>query len=128
MSSHRWARFAAAWVTGFAVLFAGISNAHAHVHLCFDGQEAPAAVHLVDDTGHLSEHVPGSQHDDVDVDLQSQAALSKSAKHDLPAIDAIVVWTLALDQCAPTFDAPASDADPRSAPLYLHPPLRGPPR
>lgn len=28
-----------------ALLFTGLTNAHAHVHLCFDGSEPPATVH-----------------------------------------------------------------------------------
>ena len=123
MASKRWA-----WITAIAVLVAGISNAHAHVHLCFDGQEPPAAVHLVDDTGHLNEHAADSHHDDVDVDLQSQATLAKNAKHDLVAIDAAVAWTLAFEAHTanrlPTF----APAPPFPAPLYSHPSPRAPPR
>ena len=43
MTSKRWA-----WIAAAAVLFAGLTNAHAHVHFCFDGQEPPTAIHLAD--------------------------------------------------------------------------------
>ena len=127
MTSKRWTLTAAAWITGLAVLVAGVTNAHAHVHLCFDGQEAPAAIHLDDDTGHLLEHAAGSQHDDVDVDLQGQA-LAKSVKHDLTAIDAPVVWTLSFDRQAVTPQHASADTPRRPPAPYLTPPLRAPPR
>jgi hypothetical protein len=139
MTSKRWA-----WIAATAVLFAGITNAHAHLHLCFDGQDAPAAVHLVDSDAHplqahhdhdddadhhergLAHDVDGD-HDDIDVDINSQA-LSKASKHDHAAIDAPFVGRLVIG-------ARDSSAQPRStapselpAPPYLHPPLRGPPR
>ena len=37
MVSRRWT-----WLAGFALLFAGFTNAHSHVHYCFDGSESPA--------------------------------------------------------------------------------------
>lgn len=123
MTSKRWA-----WITAIAVLVAGITNAHAHVHLCFDGQEAPAAVHLTDDAGHVQEHAADSQHEDVDVDLQDQAAVAKSVKHDLAVIEALVAWTLVVEPQPPSTLPATADTPPRPAPLYSHPPLRAPPR
>ena len=90
MVSKRWT-----WLAGLAVLFAGLTNAHGHVHYCFDGQEPPAAVHLVDSTDHdheLPGHDDGTEHDDLDLDLPNQA-LAKAVKHDLPAIVA-VAWAM----------------------------------
>ena len=83
MVSKRWT-----WLAALAVLFAGLTNAHSHVHYCFDGQEPPASVHLVDGTDHdheLPGHSDGAEHDDLDLDVPNQA-LAKAVKYDLPAI------------------------------------------
>ena len=123
MVSKRWT-----WLTAVAVLFAGLTNAHSHVHYCFDGQEPPAAVHLVDSTDHAHE-VPGhhddGEHDDLDLDVPNQA-LAKACKHDLPAIT-VQVWTLAFTVTPAGALADAADAPPTAPPRYLHPPLRAPP-
>ena len=129
------------WITGFAVLFAGVTNAHAHVHYCFDGQEPPAAVHLLDGHDHAHErahpashhhadpgnHADEADHDDLDVDLPSKA-LAKVVKHDQLALAPLVGWSTVVDarpaatlECS--FDAPAAPH-----PLYSRPPLRAPPR
>ena len=71
MVSKRWT-----WLAALAVLFAGLTNAHSHVHYCFDGQEPPASVHLVDGTDHDHEmpgHSDGAEHDDLDLDVPNQA-------------------------------------------------------
>ncbi len=112
-----------------AVLAAGITNAHGHVHLCFDGEKPPAAVYLAASSDDHDLHEPGSTtcSGDVDVDLQTQS-LAKTVKHDLSAIEAPVVWTLAVQgptaSVLPTF----APAPPSRVPLYSHPPLRAPPR
>jgi hypothetical protein len=121
MVSKRWA-----WVAAVAVLLAGINNAQAHVHLCFDGQEAPAAVHLFDDEAHLDDGL-APHHKDVDVKLQDQA-LAKTVKHDLAAIEAIVVWTSTFERQPSSILRASANTPPRPAPLYSHPPLRAPPR
>lgn len=143
MVSKRWT-----WLTGLAVLFAGLTNAHSHVHYCFDGQSETAA-HPVDllthahelpathghDSSHDDDHhgAPAEHHDDfdgghedLDVDVPNDA-LAKSVKHDLPAITTAVAWTsdrvpsLGGDRIVDP-DTPAAP-DPR----YARPPLRGPP-
>ena len=76
-----------------AVLFAGLTNAHAHVHLCLDGQEPPASVHVVDNSNHLHEHFGGTHgHDDFDLDVPNEA-LAKTLKYDSPAIVSTTFWT-----------------------------------
>jgi hypothetical protein len=124
MASKHWASLAAV-----AVLFAGLSNAHAHVHFCFDGQEPAAAVHLADGLDHAHEHpAQGSdEHDDLDVDVPNQA-LAKQVKHDLTALEPLAGWTLAQALQAHCALSPAFDAPPRAAPPYSRPQLRAPPR
>ena len=124
MSVRFWANLAAV-----AVLFAGVTNAHAHVHMCFDGQEPSASVHLVDgiDDLHGVHGDQASQHDDVDVDLQDHA-IAKTLKHDLAAVLPIVLLTIALER--PAAQAPPVYETPPAAPdrPYSHPQLRAPPR
>jgi hypothetical protein len=128
MVSKRWT-----WSTVVALIFAGLTNAHAHVHYCFDGQEPPATVHLVDATdhdhelpGHHAGERAGADHDDLDVDVPNQA-LAKSAKYDSPAIAPSLYW--AVPPIAPRALALAlyDDSPPAPDPHYRHPPSRGPP-
>ena len=124
MVSKRWT-----WLTALAVLFAGLTNAHSHVHYCFDGQEPPAAVHLVDGTEHeheLPSHSDGAEHDDLDLDLPNQA-LAKAVKYDLPAITPHV-FAMALESRPSGKWADAVDIPPAPNPRYTHPQLRAPPR
>ena len=124
MSAKRWPSV----LTAFAVLFAGLTNAHAHVHLCLDGQEPPASVHLVHGSNHLHDHFAQTgDHDDFNLDVPNHA-LAKTFTYDLPAIVPLAGWALSL--CSPTTAAPVaeSDLDPHPTPLFWRPPLRAPPR
>jgi hypothetical protein len=126
MVSKRWS-----WLAALAVLFAGVTNAHSHIHYCFDGQEPPAAVHLVDSSDHEHE-LPGhhsddgTEHDDLDLDVPNQA-LAKAVKHDLPAIH-VLVWTMPSESSPTGSMADNVDAPPAPDPRYSLPPLRAPPR
>jgi hypothetical protein len=125
MVSKRWS-----WLPALGLLFAGLTNAHSHVHYCFDGQEPPAAVHLTDSTDHhheLPSHDDdGAEHDDLDLDVPNQA-LSKVVKHDLPAIDALV-WTMPVESLPSGALAASVDSPPHPNPRYALPRLRAPPR
>lgn len=125
MVSKRWT-----WLAALGLLFAGLTNAHSHIHYCFDGQEPPAAVHLTDSTEHHHE-VPGhdddgSEHDDLDLDVPNQA-LAKTVKHDLPAIDGLV-FTMPVEVPGRGALAVSVDAPPAPHPRYALPQLRAPPR
>lgn len=135
MVSKRWT-----WLAALGLLFAGLTNAHSHVHYCFDGQEPPAAVHLSDSTDHHhelprdhddsaehhdSEH-GDSEHDDLDLDVPNQA-LAKVVKHDLPAIDALA-WTMPVESLPSGALAASVDTPPHPNPRYALPRLRAPPR
>jgi hypothetical protein len=124
MLSKRWT-----WLAALAVLFAGLTNAHSHVHYCFDGQEPPAAVHLSDGTDHdheLPGHAGDAEHDDLDVDLSNQA-LAKAVKYDLPVITG-QVWTTVFEPSPSGALADTVDVPPAPDPRYAHPQLRAPPR
>ena len=124
MVSKRWS-----WLAALAVLFAGLTNAHSHVHYCFDGQEPPASVHLVDGTDHDHEmpgHSDGAEHDDLDLDVPNQA-LAKACKYDLPAI-ATHVWSMSIESRPSGPLADCADVPPAPDPPYARPQLRAPPR
>ena len=129
MVSKRWT-----WLAGLAVLFAGLTNAHNHVHYCFDGQEPLAAVHLADDVEHAHEtsgdhaghHDGDADHDDLDVDVPSKA-LAKSLKHELPAIASVFVSTTALEPGAGNQLPDLLATLPGPEPPYARPPSRAPP-
>jgi hypothetical protein len=125
MVSRRWS-----WFAGFALLFAGITNAHSHVHYCFDGQEPPAAVHISDGADHhhetLGHHDDGTKHDDLDVDVQTQA-LAKVVKYDLPAIP-VLTWSMTFDAMPGDTLEARIDTPPHPNPRYTLPQLRAPPR
>jgi hypothetical protein len=125
MVSKRWT-----WLAALAVLFAGLTNAHSHVHYCFDGQEPPASVHLVDGSDHdhdvRGHDTDGTEHDDLDLDVPNQA-LAKAVKHDLPAITPHV-YMVAFESSPRGALADSVDTPPAPNPRYAHPQLRAPPR
>jgi hypothetical protein len=100
-----------------------------HVHLCFDGQEAPVSVHF-EDGAELNEHLTEItlQHHDLDVDVVSHLS-SKPSKLNLP----LVVLTFAVLLLAVSFLGKPPLAIRRSLNFryrsrpYFTPPLRGPP-
>jgi hypothetical protein len=111
-----------------AFLFACLTNAHAHVHLCLDGQELPASVHVVDASNHMQEHLGNNQgHDDLDLDVPNEA-LAKTLKYDLPAIVATATWTLTLAESTSSEPVLGRTPPPRPPPYFTLPPPRAPPR
>jgi hypothetical protein len=109
-----------------AVLFASITNAHAHVHLCFDGKEPPAAVHMDHDGGHAHHGDEQGSHDDVDVDLRDDG-VAKSFKPDVPVGAPAVFFVLpaVVDVHAPPIAEHRTPGGPD--PPHIRPPLRAPP-
>ena len=57
----------------------------AHLHLCLDGSEPPASVHLNDDDVHPRDAGASDTHHDIDVSLTS-VAMGKDSKIELPAL------------------------------------------
>jgi hypothetical protein len=106
-----------------------VRSANMHVHLCFDGQEAPVSLHF-EDGAELSEHLTEItlQHHDLDVDVVSHLS-SKLPKLDLPIVALIVSALLvafALLGKPPLAIARSLQFRFQSRP-YFTPPLRGPP-
>jgi hypothetical protein len=131
------------WLAMLAVLFGGLTNAHAHVHYCFDGKEPPAAVHLSDridhahespghdyhdDHDHDADHDSGKhdEHDDLDVDLPNQA-IAKVFKYDQPAIAPLPRWHAPIARVTLAALPPHVEAPPAPDPPHTLPPSRGPP-
>lgn len=107
-----------------ALLFARLGGAH--LHLCFDGSEPPASLHVTD-SGHHPDHHDDRAHADRDVPLVGDA-LTKSGKWglDLPLLlTALWLVTVLFARLRIT----AADSPPPSAsrPRFCRPPLRGPP-
>jgi hypothetical protein len=111
----------------FVVAFLMARLTGAHLHLCFDGSEPPAQLHVSDDA-EIHHHADDPQsHDDLDVDVLDDV-LAKVAKHDSTAV-ALVVWCLTLLLVAVVLQ-PARSAiwpPPLRPPRFLRPLLRAPP-
>lgn len=113
-------------LVGVSVLSARVSGVH--LHLCRDGQEPPATMHLADAGNHDEQHAPAdSQHSDVDVGLD--AGLAKAAKSltDFPSLAGPVAGPFILAAVHKAVWAPLNPAHSRARPRFLRPPLRGPP-
>jgi hypothetical protein len=116
------------WTVVFAVL--AVRLADTHLHLCFDGQEAPTSVHLADASVHHDlEHEEGPAHADQDID-PFIGTIVKSDDDAQPLFALIVGTLLTIELLPPDQAVPALDRETPLAtdpPFYLRPPLRGPP-
>lgn len=112
------------WMLVLAVMTAKASGAH--VHLCMDGQEPPASVHLAD--VHDDEHHQDQSQADKDVNPLF-GALAKKGGPDfdvsLAAVLVVLSWDLPVVRQGPF--PPELQSIPRDHSLYWRPPLRGPP-
>ncbi len=98
----------------------------AHLHLCLDGSEPPASLHVTD-SGHHADHHDGQAHDDLDVSLVGDAP-TKSGKSgfDLPLLLA-ALWLVTVLFTRLRITAADSPQPSASPPRFCRPPLRGPP-
>ncbi|MET0532853.1 MAG: hypothetical protein ABW171_01400 [Steroidobacter sp.] len=116
------------WTVVLAVLAVRLSDTH--LHLCFDGQEPPASVHLADASVHHDEdHGDESAHADQDID-PFIGTVVKSDDDTQPLLAFIVGALLTIDLIPPDPAVPAFNREPLTVsdpPFYLRPPLRGPP-
>lgn len=103
-------------------------TADAHAHLCKDGQEPPASIHLADGSNHPCETADSTGHaDDQDVQLTDDGLLKKSNLDDssAPPPAAIVIAFVPFqvgESLSPTAREPRVTST-----FNLRPPLRGPP-
>jgi hypothetical protein len=116
------------WSLALAVLTVRASDTH--LHLCFDGQEAPTSVHLADASIHNDDHHDTEErHADKDLD-PFVGLLLKSAGNDpdiaLPVgVVALVLLLPPVREPVPVISDPVRLA--AGPPFHLRPPLRGPP-
>lgn len=107
-----------------AMLFARLGGAH--LHLCFDGSEPPASLHVTD-SGHYADHHDREAHDDRDVSLLGDALI----KSDKPGLDLPLLlaafWLVVLLFARPRMVPADSPQVAVSSPRFFRPPLRGPP-
>ncbi|MEJ1961243.1 MAG: hypothetical protein WDO56_06755 [Gammaproteobacteria bacterium] len=77
--------FLRAWFTLIALAIVAVPVSGAHLHLCFDGAEAPATFHPVEDGGTHGDPAVDRGHHDTDVSLQGTVLAKKlDAGLDLP--------------------------------------------
>lgn len=110
-----------------ALSFLGANLMGVHLHLCFDGSEPPASLHVAA-TDHHADHHASEAHDDLDRPAFGDAlAKNGSSALDLPALLLVVVLLPLL--ATRRLRVPAfrlHDLVPKPL-LFLRPPLRGPP-
>jgi hypothetical protein len=118
------------WVIAlFTVAFLIARVTGAHLHLCLDGSEPLAQLHVSDaaEVDHHHDTGTAEPHDDVDVDALGNV-VAKAVKLDLSLI-ALLACCLALFFILglPQPVAAPDPRPPRPPPRYLRPLLRGPP-
>ena len=112
----------------FALLLFAVRSADAHVHMCLDGQEPLASLHVADAGVHHTDAGVQQQHNDKDVKYASDGTFKKGESADLLLV--ATVWSLVNFLSPYTAERPPHVASTPVLPVraYLRPPLRGPPR
>jgi len=112
-----------------ALMLVFVRIADAHAHICADGKEPPASIHLADGSSHPCDDEQSNEHDgDKNVQIAGDVVLKKVPSLEHPWIPAFVAF-------ACDFAASGSNEAILNEPLtvrveaaaYLRPPLRGPP-
>ena len=117
------------WVVALALLTVRIADAH--VHMCFDGQEAPSSLHVSDPTAlcHLPNGSSGGTHQDQDIDAVGAVLAKKDSQ--AQSVDPLPIADIVLLLLAPPRGGVIPDAAPAdltvNRPYLRLPPLRGPP-
>lgn len=126
-----------AWLaTLMSVVLLLAPGARAHLHLCFDGSEAPSTFHLSDaemhhdaDGGRLDHPGPGidALHSDSDVAVAGDALSKGKLEWQMPFAPQLAAPAFALPQQSRLLPPSSLDRVPLSPTSFLRPPLRGPP-
>ncbi len=98
-----------------------------HLHLCFDGQEPAATVHVGDSPAHDNDTHADASHSDQDVELLSTAVIKKAGTDTLDLLFVCLALLLLLPTLRHAVPLPAYRFLAPPKPAYLLPPLRGPP-
>lgn len=112
-----------------ALMLVIVRVADAHAHLCADGKESPASIHLGDGGAHPCDDGKPAEHSgDKNVQIGADGLLQKAPSLADPWIPAFLAF--AFDFAARRSDE-ATLVEPLTirveAAVYLRPPLRGPP-
>lgn len=112
----------------FAWMLVILRVADAHAHLCFDGKEPPATIHVADLGSHPCETDPVTDHSgDKDIQPAAEVLLKKASFDEfwLPsvAIPAAAIVLQSYDEVA----LPGSQLAHAGPVVFFRPPLRGPP-
>jgi len=111
-----------------AMIFVMVRTADAHVHLCLDGKEPPATIHVADGEVHACETDPSKGHKgDKDVKLSPDLLAKKPVPSDawVPFVVAFVFQFTVEPVSEPILGPKQTDGI--RPPLFRVPPLRGPP-
>jgi hypothetical protein len=98
-----------------------------HLHLCFDGQEPAAAVHVGDSPSHDDDAHADDSHSDQDVELLNTALVKKTGADALDLLIVCLAALLLLPALRHAVPLPAYRFFVPLKPAHLLPPLRGPP-
>lgn len=106
----------------------GVRIGGVHLHLCFDGNEPPSAVHVLDGVHHSD----GSDSSHEDEDVAGAADVGAKAEHSAGLLLIGLLATFAVLFLIPTIPICKKWHINRVTPnltafFFLHPPLRGPP-
>ena len=114
------------WLLAIALLLVRVGEAH--LHLCLDGQQPAAAVHVEDAPTHSGGKASADGHNDVDVDLSVAPWVKKVGVDELPILMFASILLALLLPVLKNTSRPAQLFIPSLAPVWgLRPPLRGPP-
>ncbi|HEY4366987.1 MAG TPA: hypothetical protein VGN07_07095 [Steroidobacteraceae bacterium] len=115
----------ALWILAIALL--AVRMGGEHLHLCLDGGEAAAAVHVFDVSEH-SDSLDSGAHNDRNLDLSGTALLKKvDAGGALIPLLGLLVFLFLLPRVKIFLSRPQASAVPLAPVAYFIPPLRGPP-
>lgn len=114
------------WVLALALLAVRVDSAH--WHMCLDGQEPRASLHVTDAAVHHAGSEDTADHNDQDVDAGTAAIFKHGDLVDSWAVG--TVWSLVRHLSTFIDESPLSAAitSPLSFIPHLRPPSRGPPR
>ena len=118
------------WVVALlCIILLMVRSVDAHVHFCFDGDEAPVTLHIGDGVA-LADDLKDSAsgHNDLDVDVASGLS-NKLPKTDLPMVAVFFAALLIVFKLvgAPPLARARSTRFRYQSPFRFKPPLRGPP-
>ena len=119
-------RQACYWV--LALLLFAVRSADAHVHMCLDGQESRASLHLADGRVHHAGSEADGKHADKDFAYAGDGATKKAETGDSSFLPVAPTYSDFLFAYAEELPQPLGAVLPPTTDARLRPPLRGPPR